>query len=410
MARPNRRFWRILLSAVVAAAITLTLTSSARAQTVTRLGADGVDRADPSPTAPTALVTRGLVDFGARLDQLTADRSKNWVASPLSIAYAFSMARAGAGGETAAEIDRVFGFPATGRDEAFNAVSRQVVPADPRATVLIGNALFTQAGFPVGKPFLSTLAAQYGAGVYTVDFGSPSAAKTMNDWVRAQTADRIRKVFDQVDPDTRLVLANAIYLKADWQQPFDYTDRADFRPADGATRQVPTMRVAADLRYARGAGWQAVELPYAHSDLAMWIMVPDSDGSPDRLLTADSMAAVGAALRPGYIELALPKWDFSTEIDLADPLTRMGVRQAFTGAADFSGIQPGLYINQAIHRADITVDERGTRAAAVTAIGMAVSARVPPATVVKADHPFAFAIVHRPTGVPLFVGHVANPA
>jgi serpin B len=409
MVRPNRRFWQIVLSAVVATAITLTLTSSARAQALTRLGVDGVDRAAPSPTAPTGLVTRGLVDFGARLDQLTADRSKNWVASPLSIAYAFSMARAGAGGQTAAEIDRAFGFPATGRDEAFNAVSRQVVPTDRRATVLIGNALFTQQGFPVGKPFLSTLAAQYGAGVYAVDFGSPNAAKTMNDWVRAQTADRIRNLFDQVDPDTRLVLANAVYLKADWQQPFDHTDQADFHPADGGTRQVPTMRMEADLRYAKGAGWQAVELPYAHSDLAMRIMIPDGSRAPDSLLTADSMAAVGAALRPEYIELAMPKWDFNTEIDLSDPLIRMGVRQAFSSTADFSGIQPGLYISQAIHRADITVDERGTRAAAATAIGMAVSARVPPATVVRADHPFAFAIVHRPTGVPLFVGHVANP-
>jgi serine protease inhibitor len=409
MTRPNRRFWRTALSAVLATAIALTLTSSARAQALTRLGADGVDRAEPSSTAPTDLTVRGLVDFGARLDQLTADRSKNWVASPLSIAYAFSMARAGAGGETAAEIDRAFGFPATGRDEAFNAVTRQVVPTDPRATILIGNALFTQQGFPVRKPFLNTLAAQYGAGVYAVDFGSPNAAKTMNDWVRTQTADRIRKLFDQVDPDTRLVLANAVYLKADWQQPFAYTEPADFRPADGRTRQVPTMHTEADVRYARSAGWQAVELPYAHSDLAMWIMVPDGTGSPDRLLTADSMAAVGAALRPEYVELALPKWDFSTEIDLSGPLTRMGVKQAFAPTADFSGIQPGLYISQAIHRADITVDEQGTRAAAATAIGMAVSARVPPPTVVRADHPFAFAIVHRPTGLPLFVGHVANP-
>jgi serpin B len=284
-----------------------------------------------------------------------------------------------------------------------------VVPTDRRASVLIGNALFTQRGFPVGKPFLNTLAAQYGAGVYAVDFGSPGAAKTMNDWVRTQTADRIRKLFDQVDPDTRLVLANAVYLKADWQRRFAYTGPADFRTADGSTRQVPTMHLESDLRYAKGIGWQAVELPYAHSDLAMWIMVPDDNGSPDSLLTADSMAAVGAALRPEYLELALPKWDFSTEIDLADPLTRLGVRQAFSSSADFSGIQPGLYISQAIHRADITVDEQGTRAAAATAIGMTMSARAQPATVVRVDHPFAFAIVHRPTGVPLFVGHVANP-
>lgn len=409
MARPNRRFLRTAISAIMATAITLTLTSSARAQVLTRLAADGVDRAVPSPTAPTDLVTRGIADFGARLDQLTADHSNNWVASPLSIAYAFSMARAGAGGETAAEIDHAFGFPATGRDDAFNAVTRQVVPTDRRATVLIGNALFTRQSLPVGKPFLNTLAAQYGAGVYAVDFGSPNTTKIMNDWVRTQTAGRIRKLFDQVDPDTRLVLANAVYLKAEWQQPFDHTGPEDFRPAGGDTRQVPTMLLQADLRYARGAGWQAVEMPYAHSDLAMWIMIPDGNGAPDSLLTADSMAAVGAALRPEYLELALPKWDFSTTIDLSGPLTRLGVRQAFSPTADFSGIQPGLYIGQAIHRADITVDEKGTQAAAATTVLMPASARTPPATVVRADHPFAFAIVHRPTGLPLFVGHVANP-
>jgi serpin B len=409
MKRRDRPIWLMVLGAFLCAALTLTLTSSARAQGLNRLNAEGVERATPGPDTPTGFVTTGLRDFGYHLNRLTADPSQNWVVSPLSIAYAFSMARAGAGGETAAEIDRVFGFPPTGRDEAFNAVTRQVVPTDRRATVLIGNALFAQQGLPIGKPFLGTLAAQYGAGVYTVDFRSPDAAKTINEWVRQQTADRIRKLFDQLDSDTRLVLANAVYLKAEWEHPFLTTQPAPFKLA-GNTRQVPTMQVDTDMRYAKGPGWQAVELPYAHSDLAMRIMIPTAGHSPDDLLTADSMASVGSALQPAYVDLAMPSWNFGTDIDLADPLVRLGMGQAFAPGADFSGIRPGLFISQAVHRADITVDERGTTAAAVTGIGMAVSARVDQPVVVRADHPFAFAIVHRPTGLPLFVGHVADPA
>jgi serine protease inhibitor len=414
MERHNRYTWRIIIGAALCAIVTLTLTASARAQAITSVNAVGVHRATPPPGAPVGDLAEGVTAFGYRLCRLTAEPSKNWVASPLSIAYAFAMARVGASGETATEIDRVFGFPRPGTDEAFNAATRQVTSSSPGGpTVLIGNALFTAEGQPVGKPFLNTLAAQYGAGVYAVDFRSPQATQKINEWVRAQTADRIRRLFNQLGPDTRLVLANAVYLHADWAHQFGETPTAPatFTRADGRAEQVPTMYQESNLGYASGDGWQAVELPYAHSDLAMRIVIPTGSRSPDDLLSPDSMASVGAALKPRYLALALPRWNFGTDLDLVDPLGRLGVRQAFdAGRADFSGIQPGLHIDQAIHRANITVDERGTEAAAVTGLSMLVSARVPPDLVVRADRPFAFAVVHRPTGLPLFVGRVADPA
>jgi serpin B len=391
----------------------LTTTGSAHAQELTGIRAEGVERAIPAPDAPVDAITAGITDFGYRLSQVAGDPTKNWVASPLSIAYAFAMARAGAEGDTAAEIDRVFGFPPARRDEAFNAATRQVASADRSATVLIGNALFTAVGQRVGKPFLSTLAAQYGAGVYTVDFRSRAATRRINEWVRAQTAGRIRTLFDSLDASTRLVLADAVYLRADWAHPFGEetpTGPAGFTRADGSTVSVPTMRQETDLRYASGDGWQAVELPYAHSDLAMWVMVPSGGRSPGELLSAPSLASIRTALRPAHVGVELPKWNFGSTIDLIGPLTTLGVRRAFDqDEADFSGIQPGLFVGQAIHRADITVDERGTEAAAVTGLSFAASARIPPPLVVRADHPFAFAIVHRPTGLPMFIGHVASP-
>src|SRR2546430_5434892 len=148
-----------------------------------------------------------MTDFGYRLSRTAGDPRANWVVSPLSIAYAFGMVRAGAGGATATELDTAFGFPATGTHEAFNAITRQLVTADvPPAkgptrgkdgaplppVVCVSNGLFPQDKLPIGQPFLRTLAAQYGVGVHPVDFGSPKAKATIDAWVKAQTAGRIK--------------------------------------------------------------------------------------------------------------------------------------------------------------------------------------------------------------------------
>ncbi|MGC9667453.1 serpin family protein [Planosporangium sp. 12N6] len=438
MAARNRQLWPRIIGIVVSAAVTVVPASAAPAAAVTRLSSDGVQRAAAAPDAPVDALARGITAFGYRFSQVTAAPPENWVVSPVSIGYAFAMVRAGARGETGTEIDGVFGFPPVGTDEAFNAATRRLAgsatsgssaaaPGAARpATLLVNNAIFTAQQLRIEKPFLRTLAAQYGAGVYPVDFHSPRTIRTINEWVRAQTAGRIPTLFDRLDPDAAAVLANTVYLRADWEHEFDRsaTVPAPFTRADGHVGQVPTMHLAADLRYASGAGWQTVELPYAHSDLAMWVMVPTGPApgepagagappGPADLLAPASMAAVGAALRPAYVSVALPRWDFGTNIDLDDPLVRLGVRRAFDpGTADFSGISGAqLYIDQAVHRATVTVDERGTEAAAATGISMMpTSARVPPELVVRADRPFAFAVVHRPTGLPVFVGHVADPA
>jgi serine protease inhibitor len=392
------------------------------------LRAAGVQRADVRD-APVSATAAGMTAFGYQLYRISADRSQNSVLSPLSIAAAFAMARAGARGETAAQIDKVLRFPATGLHEAFNAISRQVVttggaparrsPAASRTagkteppTVSLANGLFVQNGFVIRDAFLRILAAQYGAGVRTVDFAAGDAAKRqIDEWVRRQTAGLIEKLFDQLDPTTRLVLANALYLRADWQLPFAESPTADatFTRADGSSVQAPMMHQAGRFRYAVGNGWQAVELPYAGGELAMRVLVPAANTAPTHLLSPGTLAAVAAGLRDGPVDLWLPRWKSTSSLDLAAQLQKLGMAAPFTSSADFSGIADDLYIQQAVHRATITVDEWGTEAAAVTGLSFVESAGRGGGVTIRADHPFAFAIVHIPTNVPLFIGQVADP-
>jgi len=391
--------------------------------------AEGVSRVAPAPDAPVEDLARSITTLGYALSGVSAEPGDNWVVSPTSIAMAFAMARAGAAGETAAQIDQVFGFPEQGLHDAFNSINRQVVTAAvPPArrsnetrqadrpplppVVCVGNALFPQAGLAVGDRFLRILAEQYDAGVEPVDFRSPTAKKSIDDWVRRQTAERIRQLFAELPSNTRLVLANTIYLKADWKHYFGQhpTTAEAFRRTDGTTVQVPMMHQQEQLRYGAGPGWQAVELPMSGGELAMSIVVPTGEARPGDLLAPETLTAVADRLAPQRVDLSLPRWDFATELDLIADLEQLGLTRPFGLAADFSGISPGIFIDQAIHKATITVDEWGTEAAAVTGLAFLSSLPPPPTVRVRADRPFAFAVIHIPTGVPLFLGQVADPS
>lgn len=380
--------------------------------------------------APVAETVAGLRAFGHALHGQAGAPEANTVLSPLSVAYALAMARAGAAGDTATEIDEVLRFPARGLHDAFNILDREIVtqqgppeaPApdatrdagdDPQPPVVaIANGLFAQEGFPVEMAFLEKLAASYGVGIERVDFGDAAASETIDAWVREQTAGRIDRLFDRLDPAKRLALANATYLKADWASPFARypTEPDTFTRADGSTVEVAMMHDLGPRRWAAGAGWRAAELAYAGAELAMWVVVPDDPAEVTAMTAPAVLDGLADGLRPGQVDVFLPQWDFATDLDLMGALRTLGLAAPFGPAADFSRLSPQpLSISAAIHRANITVDEYGTEAAAVTGLGFAVSEPAGPDAVVRADRPFAFAIVHLPTGSPVFVGHVADP-
>lgn len=361
----------------------------------------------------------GLWAFADRFGQLQPE-GENTVYSPASIGYAFGMLRAAAGGATARQLDEVFGFPNTLHD-AFDTMRRDIMTvggpppkSEPRKSpddrpeppiVSLVNALFLQDGYQPDQQYQQLLRDRYGAAAQHVDFTSSQAKEIIDAWVKKQTAGRIDKLFDVIPPSTVAVLANAVYLKADWVQPFSkgLTSDATFHRADGIDVQVPTMTFVRPpkLRYVARDEWTAVELPYAGGELSMWILVPANSRKAPRL-TPSTLASLGDATS-GHVDLRLSKWDFGSDFELLAPLKRLGLHDLGNLPA-FDAI-----VDQAIHRANVTVDERGTEAATVTGISMIVSAPPPPELTLKADRPFTFAIVHKPTGAPMFLGAVADP-
>ncbi|MBG0812796.1 serpin family protein [Planomonospora sp. ID82291] len=389
--------------------------------------AEGVRRnlyAGPGPGPPVANLRPGLAAFGHALFTAVADPGVNTVLSPLSIAHAYGMARAGADPATGGELDAVFGFPPEGPHAAFNTLSRVITTTDgappvpdPGArrdaqesaasppVVRLASGIFVQDGLAVGPEFLRVLAAEYGTGARQVDFAA-DAAGAIDAWAEEQTAGRVKKVFDGLGPGTRLVIANALCLKADWAVPFTDPpeEAAAFTRADGRVVRTDLVRVAGEFPYASGPGWQAVELAYAGSELAMWVVLPDAGGSVGDRLAPGALTRLAGRLERTRVEVVLPRWDFSTGLDLKEPLERLGLR-----SSGYPGIADGLFLDRAVHKATVTVDEWGTEAAAVTGLAFPAAAPAPAEAVFRADRPFAFAIVHRPTLVPLFLGQVADP-
>ncbi len=387
-----------------------------------------VARAPASP-ADAAAAGAAISAFGLDLYRAVAAGKTNVVLSPTSIALALAMARAGARGTTAAEMDEVMLAMAADdhagwlnaldqalatRSGSFKDDSGQDLPVALR----IANAPFAQRGLALEPAYLEALASRYGAGLRLVDYvgATEAARKQVNGWVDAQTEHRIPELLAPgiLTPDTRLTLVNAIYLKAPWLTAFPdgATSTASFTRADGSTVQVPTMATTAAMRYATGTGWQAVEIPYIGGSLAMTVIVPDDLATFEAALGADRLTAITGALADAQVSVTLPKFSIETKAELADVLAALGMPSAFDDRADFSGITAAerLQISNVVHQANIDVDEKGTEAAAATAVVMRETAAPAEPLTVRVDRPFLFAVRDVPTGAVLFLGRVADPS
>ncbi len=391
-----------------------------------------VARADSSdPDAAEAAA--GINAFGFDLHRALAKSGGNVVFSPTSIAIALGMARAGARGETAAQMDGVLRDVAS--DEHANWLNSLEQALSARSgtfeddqgtthelTLDLTNAAFAQRDYAFEDAFLEALASRFGAGVNLVDFATdPQAARLLiNAWASEQTRERIPEVLkpDDVSAATRLALVNAIYLKAPWYRPFPahQTSTDPFTRPDGSVIDVPTMHSSEGASCATGEGWGAMDLPYLGHTLSMLVVVPDDLVAFEADLDADRLASIDRAFtdQVAVADVSLPKFDFETRKSLISILVKLGMPNAFDpGAADFSGMtaEDRLYIGMVIHQANISVDEKGTEAAAVTVVGMDSSGGGPTdVCTVRADRPFLFAIRDRETGAILFMGRVVDPA
>jgi serpin B len=380
-----------------------------------------VTREPPHADAPVGQVSAGLDDLALQLSLLD-ESNGNLVLSPVSLGVAFAMVEAGSTEPTTTEIEEVFGFPHQPYvHQAMNSLlagfqeANQTTPSG--AVVLdLANTLWAQDGLAIGDPFLDTLARHYGAGVHVTDFAHDPAGsrQAINASVAQTTRNRIPNLVPErmVTPQTVTMLINALYLKAPWGHQFndDLTLPAPFRLGDGTTVQVPTMHTFGWLtRAAVGDGYTAVELPYAGGKLIMTIVSPKAGTTLRQFeegLTADSLRHIVDGTEPRLVELAMPRWQADTQLNLGPVMSELGL--AIPGG-DLSGMAPGVSLGAAIHAANITVDENGTEAAAATAISGVTSAPSGESLKVVIDRPFIFVIRHAETGAPLFYGRITDP-
>ena len=370
--------------------------------------------------------------FGADLYRLLSAGRRNVVFSPASIAAALQMALCGAGGATAAQIAAALHLAgpdaATDGLRLLSGVLSQAGDGT-NVTLRAPNTMWVQAGLPLEPGFTSRLRDAAALTVRPVDFrGAPRQARAqINELIAEQTAGKITDLLgpDAVSAATLLVLANAVYLKARWAFPFPASATADtpFYPgpdgnADaepaGSPLTVPMMRRTADLAYLRADGYQAVLLPYQDGRLAMAIVLPDGPLPTLAPRLAGGLGPLLAGAARQRVALSLPKFRQRAGFGLIPVLRQLGVEDAFTDAADFSGItaQERLFVSAVVHQAYIDVDEQGTEAAAATAISMRPMAmrQEPDPIRMVVDRPFLFAIIDTATGLPLFLGQVTRPA
>jgi serpin B len=372
-----------------------------------------------------ATLVDGNTEFATDLYKEVRDEPGNLFMSPHSISIALAMTYAGANTNTAAQMAQTlhFGLPAEQQHAAFNKLDLEL--ASRAANAMSGtipfrlktaNAIFGQKDKTFMMPFLDTLARNYGAGLRVLDFNSdPDGSRlTINDWVEEQTNDKIKDLLppNSVTEDTRLVLTNAIYFSAAWDEPFKSEETADrpFKLANGTTISVPTLHQVHERGYAEGDGYKVGELPYDGNQLSMVVVVPDDLASFEQSLDGAKVKAIMSSIKGYDLDLTLPKFKFDAPLGLKDVLVALGMTDAFDSNADFSGIDGtrNLVISDVLHKGFVAIDEKGTEAAAATAVLVTDTSAPEPATLVV-DKPFVFFIRDKPTGAILFVGRVVDP-
>jgi serine protease inhibitor len=344
-------------------------------------------------------------------EQLPSD--SNAFLSPLSASMALAMALNGANGETLDSMKAVLGL--SGLTEAEVNQGYQDLIAllrglDSRTEMLVANSMWGNQGFPLAAEFTDKGRTFFDAELQTLDFASPEALSTINDWVSDATNDRIPRLLDHIG-DEVLFLVNAIYFKGKWRKTFDRgnTENGPFHGADGRVRTAPLMHQTTTLRYHETDGYQAVDLLYGNGAFAMTVLLPREGRQPTELL-AELDPAAWTALTESFVEqelsLTFPRFRLEYARKLAADLATLGMGIAFDrNRADFSRIPAipteQLYLTRVDQKTFVEVNEEGTEAAAATAVGVAPISAPPE---VRVDRPFVFAIRERLSGTLLFLG------
>jgi serine protease inhibitor len=388
-------------------------------------GASGAEM-KPLAAADRTTVVEGDNAFAVALYGRLRNQIGNLFFSPESISTALAMAYAGARGGTASEMAKTLHFtlPPEKLHPAMGALLSELNAAHEGYQLSVANALWAQQGYTFLDDFLNLLKTNYGAGLNQVNFkGATEAARlTINQWVEQKTQDKIKDLLQPgaLRSDTRLVLTNAIYFKGDWETQFDkaQTKNEDFHLSKAQTTTAPLMHREGRFSYFDGGTFQILEIPYKSKELSMIVFLPkDASGlsALEQSLTGSNLQQwLGQLASVSKVIVTMPKFKMTQQFELGSTLSAMGMPQAFSSSADFSGMtgHRDFAISEVIHKAYVDVNEEGTEAAAATAVTMralAMPAPQAPPPVFRADHPFVFMIRDNRSASILFMGRMADP-
>ena len=356
-------------------------------------------------------VAKASTIFGLELLQNLSEKNGNILLSPLSIWLAMAMLYEGANSTTAEEIAKVMHFPENKSllRENINYFLKKFGNCSENFTLSIANSLWTQNGFPVRNEYVNILKNYYYAYFKLLNFiKDPEKARIIiNSWVENKTMGKIKDFFpkDSITKSTVAVLVNALYFHGLWANPFNEseTNKGDFHTPNGIV-EVDMMHQLNSFRYAEDKDAQIVELPYNGTNLSMLVILPRGNTLN---ISLENLNKWRENLEMKRVEITFPKFKIDVKFSLKESLEAMGIREVFTGRADLSLISPqgGIFASNVYHETYVSVDERGTEAAAATGISVEYSIPPPPVEF-RVDHPFLFLIQDRSTGAIFFMGWV----
>jgi len=357
------------------------------------------------------------------LKQIAAEQpNANVFISPFSVSTVLQMVGNGAAGETRTEMQAVLktaGLPADSLNEACRSLNHSLTSL-PDVTLNLANGIWYQNGIQLKPAFVAENKNYFLAELAGVDFAKAKSADIINGWADKATRGKIKNVVQfPFPPRTRVILANAIYFKGKWVDPFDpkATKPHAFHLANGQIEQTPLMWQHRHFSYQEGEDFQAVRLPYAGGRLQMYLFLPATNSSPAKLLAGLNSESWQDKILPRFADregtLALPRFKLDYAVELNEPLKDLGIRQAFIpGTADFTAMaDEPLYISAVEQKSFVDVNEEGTEAAAVTTVRMTALAVMRPLRPFEmiVDRPFFFVIEDSQTQSILFMGVIFNP-
>lgn len=338
--------------------------------------------------------------------------------SPLSISAALTMTYQGARTSTREAMSKTLGYTGID-DEKVNESYKNLLPhleqLDKKVELNIANSLWIREGQDIEEAFLEVNRDVFNASVTPLDFAKAGAADEINQWISIATKNKIDRMVDAPIPgNVVMYLINAIYFKGDWTKQFDAKDSfsTQFFKEDGGVDEITMMSRSGKTEYGQGDGFKAVRLPYGSEKTAMYCILPEkATGVNDFIndLDADLWNTIRQSIsEEDTVRLQLPRFKLEYGIkNLNDSLTALGMGEAFSETADFSGIRGGINISRVLHKAVIEVDEKGSEAAAATVVEMRETAAAEPLTFI-ADRPFVFLITDDETGTILFMGKLSG--